>query len=59
MLKYSDYRKTKDALAASSQELTRAKAELDSCRNSCEARTRFVFVLGLLLVIVVIVGRRG
>lgn len=60
VLKYSDYRKTREALAVSNQELAKAKAELNSCENSCLMNTRYVVIVGfLLLVVAVIAARRG
>ncbi len=56
VLKYFNYRKTREALAISNQELATTRAQL----NSCQTSNRLVVAFGLfLLLAVLIAARRG
>lgn len=56
VLKYFDFQKTREALAASNQELARTKAELETCQMS----KRQMFAVGLVvLLLAIVVARRG
>lgn len=56
VLQYFDYRKTREALVVSNQELARTKAELETCQMS----TRFIVVLGLVMFLLMFIAtKRG
>jgi hypothetical protein len=52
VLKYFDYRKTREALAVSNQELSRTRAELTSCKMS----TRWIIGIGLFVLLLVLIA---
>jgi hypothetical protein len=60
VLRYVDYRKTREALVVSNQELARTKAELRTCQNTCRVSTRWIVGLGLFLFLLMLVSaKRG
>jgi hypothetical protein len=60
VLKYFGYRKTREALAVSNEELARTKAGLHTCQNTCRISTRGIVGLGLFVILLMFVveGKR-